>query len=155
MPDLDASINTHLLEEISDQDQLEVTSAATQKLRDLIKIKSDDYRALLASDEYRNSPYIKKLRKLDRDRQADGNWNEKRREEYAQAVQQLFDREVRAYVTGLSEEEKSERRRDQYNQSKQKKRAAQSPEQTTADNLKRSERRRRARAAKAAIIAST
>lgn len=154
MPDLYASINAYFLERISDRDQLEVTSAATQKLRDLIKVKSDDYRALLASDEYRNSPYIKKLRRLDRDRQADSQWNDKRREEYAQAVQQLFDREVREYVTGLSDEEKSERRRDQYNQSKQSKRATLTDEQKAAQLLKNAERKRLARAAKKLLAAA-
>jgi hypothetical protein len=94
----DALSKTRLFDSLEAQD---LNAAAPQeagtKLAALVATQAQKYRDEKASEAYQQSPHIKKLRKLDRDRKADGKWNEQRRNEYAVMVAMENDREVREY----------------------------------------------------------
>tara|TARA_R110002051_G_scaffold25371_4_gene61952 strand:+ start:12243 stop:12701 length:459 start_codon:yes stop_codon:yes gene_type:complete len=126
---------------------------AWAKTLSTMKLWTAKHNLWLESDEYRNSSYIQKMRQLDQDRQADGNWNEERRALYAEAVRANENREVREYrsdpiAQAINCNQKTHAR-------VAKARASETVEQTEKRQKRDAESKRLKRAANKAIAAST
>ncbi|MBB5723196.1 hypothetical protein FHS72_002833 [Loktanella ponticola] len=153
MSDVDAPQETSLVTTATlDADVTEASQ--NEKFREIVHNEAQKYRDYSESEEYRNSAHIKNLRKKDRDRQADGTWNERRRKEYAVMVALGENREVRSYVSGLSVEAMSLRKKEEAKKRQAKHRANLTATQIEDRRKANAERERQRRAARKAAESS-
>ena len=120
----------------------------TEKMFAALRLHREKLTAYQASDEFRKSPFIKKWRKKDRDRQADGAWNKQRRNDYASLIWMTEDREVRPYDRITNSVAKKEAKQKKTRDRQAKFVANLTPEQLNERKLKKAEAERLRRATK-------